>query len=174
MTGIDYPLTDWVLVSDTILTDVVRFTIMVEAVMVAALLLRLYLTHRTGGMSFMVGSGAVLTYSAVAWAQPIALAGPNRDLIPLNVLVLVAITLSLAGTLQAMTIHLFKPGPRSTGSRAERVEDEVMRQGQVVDGIDHAVNQRGQTESTIGEDVRSIRHDMDEIMGRHPAEEDGQ
>ena len=50
------------------------------------------------------------TYIVIAWAQIVALAGPNRDLTLLNVAVLIAVTLSLVGTLKAMDVRLFKRG----------------------------------------------------------------
>jgi uncharacterized membrane protein YebE (DUF533 family) len=105
-----YELSTHVLVSDTPWADVVRMTIGALGSIVAVLLAKMYWTGRVGGMSGLAAIGAVLTYAVVAWAQIIAFSSPvqPRDLTSLNVAVLVAMIVSLAGCLQAMHVGLFR------------------------------------------------------------------
>ena len=102
---------NFVLVYDSPLLDLTRYVIAAVSGMTAALLLRLYASHRTGRMNAMAGFGAVSTYAVIAWAQVVAIGGPNNDLTLLNVGVLVAVVVSFAGTLKAMDSSLFRrPG----------------------------------------------------------------
>jgi hypothetical protein len=151
-----YDLTQHTLVTDTPWADAIRMAIAVIAFVVAALLGRLYVTHRTGGMTVMAGAGAVATYVVVAWAQVVAASSPTqpRDISVLNIAVLTAVTLSLLGTLQSMRIYLFSHG-QPEPSRAQAQSDEIDRIGGMVDAIEEAVNTRGDG-PTISEDVASI------------------
>ena len=103
-------LADWsnyVIVSDTPWSDGVRLVIGVVAAMVAVLLGRLYVGHRTGRMNRYAAFGAIGTYLAVGWAQIIAISGPSNDITAFNVVLLAVLAVSLYGTLRVMEVRLF-------------------------------------------------------------------
>jgi len=105
-----YRLSQYILVADTWLVDAVRLIICVAAWLTAALLANLYFRGRMGHMNRNVAFGSVLTYFAVGYAQVISIASPNAvtGLTLLNLVVLLAVVLSLAGTLDVMHIGLFR------------------------------------------------------------------
>lgn len=102
---------NFVLIYDSPLLDLVRYLIAIMAGTTAALLLRLYTSHRTGRMNPLAGIGATSTYFVVAWAQIASIDGPNNNLTLLNIGVLAATACSLAGTIMAMDVSLFKKRP---------------------------------------------------------------
>lgn len=105
-----YDFTQVVLVHDTRWADMIRYLVAILSGVVVALLVRLYLTGKTGRMSLLTVYGAVLTYAVVGWAQLIAVSDPAnpRNVTALNIGVLLAMVLSLAGTLQSMHVRLFR------------------------------------------------------------------
>jgi len=106
-------ITNVTVIHDSWVLDLVRYLSAAVAGVTAALLAKLYITHRTGRMNAWAGWGAVSTYVVIAWAQIVALAGPNRDLNLLNVAVLAAVMVSLVGTMKAMDVYLFTTRPEA-------------------------------------------------------------
>ena len=103
-----YRVSNHVLIENTVLSDLCRFTIAVMAVVVAAMLAKLYHEHKTGTMPKLAAIGSVSTYLAVGYAQIITLSTPgNTDLTLLNVVVFCAVGCSLLGTFQVMDLRLF-------------------------------------------------------------------
>lgn len=105
-----YRLTQHVLIEDTWLVDAARLLIVFFAWLTAALLAKLYWTHQTGKMNGTAAVGAVMTYFVVGYAQIINLASPfaPNSLTFLNVLVLIAMIISLRGTCKVMHVGLFR------------------------------------------------------------------
>ena len=104
-----YKISNLVLIENTVLSDLVRFTIAVMAIFVAAMLGKMYHEHKTGHMPKSAAIGAVATYVAVGYAQIIALSTPDStDVTFLNVVVFGAIATSLVGIFQVMDLKLFK------------------------------------------------------------------
>lgn len=169
-----YDLSNQVIITDHWSSDLFRMTITVTSSLVAFLLAELYLSHRTGRMNWMAGTGAVGTYMVIAWAQLVALSNPvaPKDLTALNVGVLVVVVLSLAGVIQAMDVHLFrrsdpKPGPiRKALDQLDRVDRVVQDNADKLDEIDRAVNTRPTDQPTISEDVRSLVEDSEKRKKR--------
>lgn len=104
-----YDITQYNIIEDTVWSDIIRCAIAVLAALVAALLGKLYFEHRTGRMNKYAAWGALLTYISVGYAQLIALSTPglSDNLTVLNLMVLVAMCLSLAGTLNVVHVALF-------------------------------------------------------------------
>ena len=149
------------LVHDTYWLDATRYLIAAVSGATAALLMRLYMNHRTGRMNRSAGVGATLTYVVVAWAQLAAIGGPNEDLTLLNVSVLLAVSLSLIGTVQAMDVTLFS-ARRPQPSSKEASRTEIDRIGEVADRIEHAVNSRDPDAPTVSEDVAAVRRHIEQ------------
>jgi hypothetical protein len=108
-------ITNVTVIHDSWVLDLVRYLSAAGAGVTAALLAKLYITHRTGRMNAWAGWGAVSTYVVIGWAQIVALSGPNRDLNLLNVAVLAAVVVSLVGTMKAMDVFLFTTRPETGG-----------------------------------------------------------
>lgn len=163
-----YELSNRVLITDHWSANLARMVIATVSAVTAALLAKLYLSHRTGRMNLCAGVGAVLTYVVVAWAQLVAVSTPNGplDLTALNLGVLAAVILSLVGTIRAMNVRLFtrKPPPATRTERAiSQLSDDIAANASRLDAntdtlaaIDRVVNTRPEGEPTIGEDVRHI------------------
>ena len=105
-----YRFTQFFIIEDTWLVDVVRLVICVFAWLTAALVAKLYFSGKTGRMNRYVAWGSVLTYWSVGYAQIISLASPTATtgITLLNLVVLLAMGLSLLGTLQVMHIGIFR------------------------------------------------------------------
>jgi hypothetical protein len=157
-------LADWsnfIIVHDTPLSDLTRFAIAIIGGSTAALLAKLYRSRQTGRMNALAGWGAVLTYASLAWAQIIAISGPTNDLTAFNLFVLVAVALSLMGTLQAMNIWLFRSGQPPSHAQAQtdelvRIRETLEANAEKLAAIDHAVNDRPEGGTTMSEDAASI------------------
>jgi hypothetical protein len=164
-----YDASNLVLIEASPLADLCRMVIAVVSAMTAVLLAKLYLSHRTGRMSLLAGVGAVSTYVVVAWAQLIAVSapGPQSDLTALNLGVLTAVSLSLAGVLQAMNVHLFSRSEPQPG-RLDRAIAKLDSMSDKLDAIDHAVNTRDKDDPTISDDVRALREDFDARKQKGP------
>lgn len=105
-----YKFSQFVLIENTGLVDVFRILSAVFSWLTAALLAKLYWTHQTGKMNGTAAVGAVMTYFVVGYAQIINLASPfaPNSLTFLNVLVLIAMIISLRGTCKVMHVGLFR------------------------------------------------------------------
>lgn len=105
-----YRFSQYILVEDTWLVDVVRVSITIMAWLTLALLAKLYFTHRTGRMNYKVAVGTMITYFSVGYAQIIAIANPAsiKSITFLNFVVFIGAAFSLVGTLKVMRIGLFK------------------------------------------------------------------
>lgn len=105
-----YRFSQYILVEDTWLVDVVRVSITIMAWLTLVLLAKLYFTHRTGRMNYITAVGAMITYFSVGYAQIIAIANPSsiKSITLLNAIVFIGAVLSLVGTLKVMRIGLFR------------------------------------------------------------------
>ena len=105
-----YRATQYVLIEDTWMIDVLRLIICVLSWLTGALLGKLYFDGKTGKMNRGAAFGAILTYLTVGYAQIIAIASPTsvNGITLLNVLVFIAMLLSFIGTLKVMHIGLFR------------------------------------------------------------------
>ena len=100
---------EWVIWSDVPgLVQTLRWVVMLVWVFTAALLLKLYLTHKTGRMNAPASWGTVGAFLTIAWAQPVALTRGSSDLGLVPVFALITGISCLIGTLITMRMGLFK------------------------------------------------------------------
>ena len=94
-----------VLVNDTWLVEVVRGSSLLISVVTAALLAKLYASHKVGRMGLWAAGGSVGMLLMIAWAQAIIIWTGNGNLVPINLGVLASVSAMLVGVLQSMRIR---------------------------------------------------------------------
>lgn len=147
---------NYTLIEDTPLLDIFRYSIAAMSALTTALLLRLWISHRSSYVHPVAGAGATATYAVVCWAQLASISGPNENLTLLNVAVFLAIAASLVGTIASMDITLFSTRHNQPTDK-EAARDEIFRVGRMTDQINHAVNGRGPGVPTLSEDAQVSR-----------------
>lgn len=144
----------------TVTHSILEFLILVLCALDAALMGRLYRSHRTGRMSALAAIGFVTVMVGIGVNHAILATRADEATwftLAGSPVLLIGLLVTLVSLLGVMEIHLFRhDGWERWPGRSERQATEVDRIGKVVDAIDEAVNTRVEGSPSIGDDVASI------------------